>query len=262
MPLLVWSEVMIFSIHGTNLFYLVSVNHSIHSMPTEDVGLLTDEVEYVSWLVPGKLCTQEGICETASFSWLQRQGPWLASHSGSGLHSRCPRVWWHALFSLQGGKSKVVRLETLFYPPYSIRYSKQIKRILEHIPYPGLWMDFRGFPKPFERCVKCNMDGTHPLLWVQTVTCVGTHPLLWTKSVTWMVHTIYCGCKVWHGWVHTLYCEKEAPEDFAEKIGTAVPWGMKAHTQAMTTAHFLPNSVSAVCPMCQAYYFLKMMVRH
>lgn len=42
---------------------------------------------------------------------------------------------------------------------------------------------------------KCNMDGTHYLLWVQ--------------SVTWLVHT--------------LYCEKEAPEDFAVKIRTAVP---------------------------------------
>lgn len=59
---------MIFSIHGTNLFYLVSVNLSIHSMPTEDIGLLTDEVEYVRRLGPGKFCTQEGICETAPFS--------------------------------------------------------------------------------------------------------------------------------------------------------------------------------------------------
>lgn len=183
MPLLVWSEVMIFSIHGTNLFYLVSVNLSNHSMPTEDVGLLTDELEYVRWLGPGKFCTQEGICETAPFSWLQRQGPLLASQSGSGLHSQCPGVWWQALFSLQGGKSKVIRLETLFYPPYSIRYSPQMKQILEHEPHPARSMSgFQGIPQALRMMCK-----------------------VWHG---W-AHTLYCGCRVWRVWAHTLFCERK-----------------------------------------------------
>lgn len=204
---------MIFSINGTNVFYLCfcEVFDPLNAHRGSWLAHKWRKVDYVRWLVSEKFCTQKEICWSVTFSWLWDTVPLLAAQ------------WQQLVVSIPAPDPQHLRECLVQYTEESI----------------ARWYAYKCF------LALCTQSFSLPFLFniFPTDEAIPGHmprPAMSMNIFQGMPQALRMMCKVWHAWAHTLYYEKRLPKSFVVKIKnkwvlSVSQWGTK---NCKTNAHW------------------------